>query len=146
MFFPTLEFFLFVLYIMYFMHFVSQFLRLFAYFFLFLPSFLFFISILVKKRKKNWLVGCGIKAYFLYQRPGPEGGVPSTFRDPSLYLREFQRKPRKTPKVYVDKLDWGSDLALPVHHFCEQNCTATGGDNDGQFDILALYGIRARDL
>ena len=35
-------------------------------------------------------------------------------RDPSPYLRKFQRKPRKTPNSQVDKRDWGLNLALPI--------------------------------
>ena len=42
----------------------------------------------------------GFKANCPLVGPGPIGGVPSVgvfLRDPSLYLREFRRKPRKTP-------------------------------------------------
>ena len=47
-------------------------------------------------------VGLGhrIKANCLLMGPGPVGGVPSVgvfLRDSSPYLREFRRKPPKTP-------------------------------------------------
>ena len=48
----------------------------------------------------DWLVGCRLKANCPLVGPGPIGGVPSVGvfqRDPSPYLREFRRKPRKTP-------------------------------------------------
>ena len=64
-------------------------------------------------------------------------------RDPSPYLREFRRKPRKTPNGYVDKRDQGLNLAPPVYQFLS---AATGGVMDGQFDIHALPGIRTRNL
>ena len=48
-----------------------------------------------------WLVGSRFKTYYPLVSPGPVGGVPSMagvfLRDPSPYLREFRRKPRKTP-------------------------------------------------
>ena len=52
--------------------------------------------------------------------PRPIGGVPSVgvfLRHPSLYLREFRRKPRKTPNGLVDKRDQGLNLAPPVFQF-----------------------------
>ena len=50
----------------------------------------------------SWFVGCRFKANCPLVGPGPFGGVPSVgggvfLRDPSPYLREFRRKPRKTP-------------------------------------------------
>ena len=45
-------------------------------------------------------------------------------RDPSPYLREFRRKPRKIPNGQVDKRDRGMNLAPPVYQFLS---TATGG-------------------
>ena len=48
----------------------------------------------------GWLVGCRLKADCPLMGPGPVEGVPSVGvfqRDPSPYLREFRRKPRKTP-------------------------------------------------
>ena len=59
--------------------------------------------------------------------------------DPSPYLREFQRKPRKTLKDYVDKRDRGMSLAPLVYQFLN---AATSGAKDGQLDIHALPGIR----
>ena len=44
--------------------------------------------------------GVGVKADCLNIGPRPIGGLPSVgvfLRDPSPYLREFRRKPRKTP-------------------------------------------------
>ena len=46
-------------------------------------------------------LGCRFKADCPLVGRGPKGGVPSVgvfLRDPSRYLREFRRKPRKTPK------------------------------------------------
>ena len=48
----------------------------------------------------GWLVGCRVKVNCPFVRSGPVGEVPSVgvlLRDPSSYLREFWRKPRKTP-------------------------------------------------
>ena len=49
----------------------------------------------------DWLlVGCRLKANCRLVGPEPMGDVPSVgvfLRDPSAYLREFRRKPRKTP-------------------------------------------------
>ena len=59
-------------------------------------------------------------------------------RDPSPYLREFRRKPRKTPNGQVDKRDRGMNLAPPIYQILSE---ATGGVKDGQFDIHALPGI-----
>ena len=56
-------------------------------------------SLEVGLRKRVGL-GCRIKANCPLVRPGPVRIVPSVgvfLRDPSLYLREFLRKPRKTP-------------------------------------------------
>ena len=64
------------------------------------------------------VVVVGIKADCL--GPNPIGGMPSVrffLRDPSPYLPEFRRKPRKTPNGYVDKRDRGLNLAPPVFHF-----------------------------
>ena len=50
--------------------------------------------------------------------PGAIDGLPSLrvfLRDPSPYLREFPRKPRKTPNGQVDKRDRG--LTPPVFQF-----------------------------
>ena len=52
-----------------------------------------------------WGGGVGVKSDCLKKGPRPrqertEGGMPSVgilLRDPSPYLREFRRKPRKTP-------------------------------------------------
>ena len=44
-------------------------------------------------------LGCRLKADCPLVGPGPKGDVPSVgvfLRDSSPYLREFQRKPRKT--------------------------------------------------
>ena len=46
------------------------------------------------------------------------GGV--FLREPSPYLRQFRRKPRKTPKGQVYKRDRGLNLALPVYQFSER--------------------------
>ena len=50
--------------------------------------------------------GCEIKANSLHVEPEPMGRVPFVcgrvfLRNPSLYLREFQRKPQKTPSSLV---------------------------------------------
>ena len=45
-------------------------------------------------------LGFWIKASFPHGGPGPARGMPADgvfLRDPSLYLREFRRKPLKTP-------------------------------------------------
>ena len=52
--------------------------------------------------------------------PGPIEVVPSVGvfpRDPSPYLSEFRRNPRKTPNGEVDKRDRGLNLAPPVYQF-----------------------------
>ena len=52
--------------------------------------------------------------------PGPIGdALPEGvfLRDPNRYLREFQRKPPKTPNGYVDKRDRGLNLAPPINQF-----------------------------
>ena len=54
--------------------------------------------------------------------PKPISGVPSVgvfLRDPSPYLREFWRKPRKTPNGYVDKRDQRLKPASPIYPFFE---------------------------
>ena len=53
-------------------------------------------------------MGCRIKANCRLLGPGPVGRVPCVgvfLRYPSPYLRDFRRKPRKTPHCYVDKRD-----------------------------------------
>ena len=47
--------------------------------------------------------------------------------DPSPYLREVQRKLRKTPYGQVDKRNRALSLAPPVYQICAQNRQATGG-------------------
>ena len=52
------------------------------------------------KRCIRLLLGYNVKANGPLVGPGPVGGVPAVgvfLRDPSPYVREFQRKPRKTP-------------------------------------------------
>ena len=91
-------------------------------------------------RRLGWVVG--FKANCLLVEPGPIGGVSSVvgfLRDPSPYLREFRRKPRKIPYGWVDKRDRELHLALPAYHFIS---AATGEAEDGQFVIHALPGIR----
>ena len=64
--------------------------------------------------------GVGLKADCLNIRPRPVGGLPSVgvfLRDPSPYLREFRRKPRKSPNGLIDKRDRGLNLAPPVFQF-----------------------------
>ena len=48
----------------------------------------------------GWLLVVGFEANRPHVGPGPIGGVPSMdvfLKDPSTYLREFWRKPRKIP-------------------------------------------------
>ena len=51
------------------------------------------------------LVGAG------FVKKAPSMGV--FLRDPSPYLREFGRKPRKTPNDKINKRDRGLSLAYP---------------------------------
>ena len=71
--------------------------------------FLFYFEFL------GWLVGCGIKAYYLHKGPRPEDS-PLFLKDPSTYLREFRRKARKTLNGQIDKRDLGFNPApqLPL--------------------------------
>ena len=65
-----------------------------------------------------------IKVNYPHVGPGSVGGVSSLgvfLRDPSPYLREFRRKPRKTPKCNINKCDRGLNLAPPVYQFGTQN-------------------------
>ena len=67
-----------------------------------------------------WLIGCGFESNRPLAGPGIIGGMPSMeffLRDPSPYLREFQRKPGKTPNGYADKRNRGLNLAPPVLQF-----------------------------
>ena len=51
-------------------------------------------------RGNGWLVGCRVYGRMSHEGPKPMGWMPSVevfLRDPSPYLREFRRKPRKTP-------------------------------------------------
>ena len=48
-------------------------------------------------------------------------------RDSNSYLRDFWRKPLKTPNGLVDKHDPGLNLLTPVYQLWGQNCSATGG-------------------
>ena len=60
---------------------------------------------------------------------GPVGDVPSLgvfLSNPSPYLREFGRKPWKTPNGLVNKRDRGLILAPPVHKLWAQNRSTTG--------------------
>ena len=57
-------------------------------------------------------------------RPGVEPGLIGVvslvgifLRNPSPYLREFRRKPQKTPNDQVKKRDQGLNLATPVSQF-----------------------------
>ena len=64
--------------------------------------------------------GVGVKADCLKKGPRPIGVMPSVGvfqRDSSPYLREFRRKPRKTPNGLVDMRDRGMDPAPPVYQF-----------------------------
>ena len=66
------------------------------------------------------LLGCRFKANSPLVGPGPIGSVPSAgvfLKDPSPNLHEFRRMPRKTPNSYVNKRDWGLNLAPPVFQF-----------------------------
>ena len=67
-------------------------------------------------------------------------------KDTTTYLWEFWRKPRKIPIGYVDKQNWGLNLALPVYQFWAQNHTAIVGAKDGQFNIQASHGVRTWEL
>ena len=67
----------------------------------------------------GWLV-VGFKAKCPLVGPGPIGGMPSVgvfLRDPSKFLREFRRKPRKTPNGKVDKRYQDLNVAPPVFQF-----------------------------
>ena len=61
----------------------------------------FALEVCETKKYKNIVAsGCRDEANCPLVRPGPVGGVPSGedfLRDPSPYLDEFRRKPRKTP-------------------------------------------------
>ena len=46
------------------------------------------------------------------------------------YLREFWRKPRKTPKGYFDKYDRELNPAPPVYQFWAENHLDTGGASE----------------
>ena len=51
-------------------------------------------------RRESWLVDCRVKTNCPLVRPGAIGGMPSVglLKDLIIpYLREFRRKPRKTP-------------------------------------------------
>ena len=64
---------------------------------------------------RGFVVVVGFKARLSHQGPRPIGGVPSLgvfLKDPSPYLREFRRKPRKTPNGQVDKLDRGFNRTI----------------------------------
>ena len=57
-------------------------------------------------------------------------GMPTIkvfLRDPNPYLREFWRKPRKTPNGQVDKRDQEPNPVPLVDQFWEENRSATGG-------------------
>ena len=64
-----------------------------------------------------------------HEGPGTIDGMPSVgvfLWDPSPYLREFWRKPRKTP---TEDGTWH----LPSTNFLMQNRSAVGGTEDEQF-------------
>ena len=66
------------------------------------------------------MVGCRVSGRLPHWLPKPMGGMPSLgvfLRDPSRYLREFRRKPRKTPNDKVDNRYRGLNLAFPVYQF-----------------------------
>ena len=69
----------------------------------------------------TWLlVGCKVTTNCPLVGPGPVGGVPSArvfLMDHSPNLREFRRKPLKTPNSWVDKRDRGLNPALPSTSF-----------------------------
>ena len=71
------------------------------------------------------MVGWRIKFYCPSKRPGPEGGVSPFLRDPSPYLSEFRRKPRKSPNGLVDKRNKESNAAPLVYQFKEQSISVT---------------------
>ena len=75
---------------------------------------------LLNMKLNGWLlVGCRFKADCLTRDLGL-GGMPSvgvSLRDPSPYLSEFRRKPRKTTNGWVDKRDRGLNLVPPVFQF-----------------------------
>ena len=63
------------------------------------------------------------------------GWMPSVaifLRDPSPYLREFRRKPVKTPNRQVNKHDPGVEPGTSLKY--------------GQFNVHALAGIRTQNL
>ena len=65
-------------------------------------------------------LGCRIKSNCLYVKHRSMEGVLFVgvfLRDPSPYLSEFWRKPRKTPNDQVDKCDRGLNMAPPVYQF-----------------------------
>ena len=58
------------------------------------------------------------------------GRVPSFrvfLRDPSPYLRKFQRKQWKSPNVWIDKRDRDLNPASPFNQFKGQNRSDTDG-------------------
>ena len=77
------------------------------------------------------MVGCRLKANCRLVGPRPIGGLLSVgvfLRDPNPYLREFRRKPRKTPDSQVDKRDRGlNPWHLSSSHFEKRYHTATSG-------------------
>ena len=77
------------------------------------------------------------------------GGVPSVgvfLRDPSSIYASFGDNNGKlrTASSTSATEDW--TWHLPSTSFLTQNRSATGGANDGQFDIHALLDIRNRNL
>ena len=54
-------------------------------------------------------------------------------RDPIPYLREFRRKPQKTPNGQVDKSDQRMNLAIPVYQFLS---AAASGAKDGHLTSM----------
>ena len=77
--------------------------------------------------------GCGCRGFFKSNCPlvvpGTVGDMPSVgvfLRDSNPYLREFRRKPRKTPSDWVDKRDRESKPAPPIYQFWALNRSATG--------------------
>ena len=68
----------------------------------------------------GWMDGCRYESNCPLVGPRPVGGEPSAgvfLRDPSPYLREFRRKPRKTPNDWVDKRDRELNPTPPVNQF-----------------------------
>ena len=54
------------------------------------------------------MFGCRYNSNCLLVGPGTTGKIPSVgvfLSDPNSYLREFRRKPLKTPNLWVDKCD-----------------------------------------